>query len=165
MTISLTILLLKTEYSGMNISIPWLMMLLVSLSHQQPRHHYNDVLMDVMASQITSLTIVYSTLIQADQRKHQSSASLAFVRRIHRWPVTGEFPAQKASNTVCFPKQIRHDRRWPNTFSSDYINRFLVWHGSLYVGLLDFRSIEYLQWRHISVVSSQIAGISTACSG
>ena len=39
-------------------------------------------------SQITSLTIAYSTVYSgADQRKHQSSASLAFVRGIHRWPV------------------------------------------------------------------------------
>ena len=59
--------------------------------------HYNDVMMGVIASQITSLTIVYSTVYSdADQRKHQSSASLAFVRGIHRgsvnsphkWPVT-----------------------------------------------------------------------------
>ena len=50
--------------------------------------HYSDVLMSVMASKITSLTIVYSTVYSgADQRKHQSSASLAFVRGIHRWPV------------------------------------------------------------------------------
>ena len=42
-----------------------------------------------MASQITSLTIVYSTVYSgSDQRKRQSSASLAFVRGIHRWPVT-----------------------------------------------------------------------------
>ena len=47
--------------------------------------------MGAMASQITSLTIVYSTIYRdADQRKHQSSASLAFG--------TGEFPAQMASN-------------------------------------------------------------------
>ena len=44
--------------------------------------------MGAMASQISSLTIVYSTVHSgADQRKHQSSASLAFVREIHRWPV------------------------------------------------------------------------------
>ena len=44
--------------------------------------------MGAMASQIISLTIVYPTVYSgADQRKHQSSASLAFVRRIHRWPV------------------------------------------------------------------------------
>ena len=50
--------------------------------------HYSDVIMSTMASQITSLAIVYTTVYSgADQRKHQSSASLAFVRGIHRWPV------------------------------------------------------------------------------
>ena len=44
--------------------------------------------MNAMASQITSLTIVYSIVYSvADQGKHQSSASLAFVTGIHRWPV------------------------------------------------------------------------------
>ena len=44
--------------------------------------------MGAMASQITSLTIVYSTVYSgADQRRHESSASLAFVRGIHRVPV------------------------------------------------------------------------------
>ena len=44
--------------------------------------------MGAIKSQITSLTIVYSTVYSdAHQRKHQSSASLAFVRGIHRWPV------------------------------------------------------------------------------
>ena len=50
--------------------------------------HYDDVRMGAIASQITSLTIVYSIVYSdADQRKHQSSASLAFVRGIHRGPV------------------------------------------------------------------------------
>ena len=50
--------------------------------------HYGDVIMGTMASQITSITILYWTVLSgADQRKHQSSASLAFVRGIHRWPV------------------------------------------------------------------------------
>ena len=50
--------------------------------------HYDYVTMSSMASQITSLTIVYSTVYSgADQRKHQSSAPLAFVRGIHRGPV------------------------------------------------------------------------------
>ena len=41
-----------------------------------------------MASQITTLTIVYSTVYSgADQRKHQSYASLVFMQGIHRWPV------------------------------------------------------------------------------
>ena len=50
--------------------------------------HYNDVIMGAIASQITSLTIVYLTVYSdADQRKHQNSASLAFVRGMHRGPV------------------------------------------------------------------------------
>ena len=50
--------------------------------------HYDDVIMGAMAFQITSLTIVYSTVnSDADQRKHQSSASLAIVSP-HNWPVT-----------------------------------------------------------------------------
>ena len=50
--------------------------------------HYSDVIMSTMASQITDVWIIYSTVCSfADQRKHQSSASLAFVRGIHRWPV------------------------------------------------------------------------------
>ena len=53
-----------------------------------PSRHYSDFIMSTMASQITSLTVVYSTVYSgADQRKHQSSASLAFVRGIHRRPV------------------------------------------------------------------------------
>ena len=44
--------------------------------------------MVTIASQMTSLAIIYSTVYSdADQRKHQSSASLAFVRGIHRGPV------------------------------------------------------------------------------
>ena len=44
--------------------------------------------MSAKASQITGVMIIYSTFCSgADQRKHQSSASLAFVRGIHQWPV------------------------------------------------------------------------------
>ena len=51
-------------------------------------NHYSDVTMSAIASLITSLTIVYSTVCSgADQTKHQSSVSLAFVQGIHRWPV------------------------------------------------------------------------------
>ena len=44
--------------------------------------------MGAMTFQNTSLTIAYSIIYSgADQRKHQSSASLVFVRGIQRWPV------------------------------------------------------------------------------
>ena len=50
--------------------------------------HYNDVTMVAMASQLTGVSIVYSTVCSGTgQRKHQGSASLAFVRGIHRSPV------------------------------------------------------------------------------
>ena len=55
---------------------------------QLEESHYDDVIMGAIASQITNLRIVYSTIYSdADQRKHQSSAPLAFVRGIHRGPV------------------------------------------------------------------------------
>ena len=50
--------------------------------------HYNDIIMGTIVSQITSLTIVYSIVYSdPEHRKYQSSASLAFVRGIHRGPV------------------------------------------------------------------------------
>ena len=50
--------------------------------------HYSDIIMATIVSQITSLTIVDSTVYSGtDQSKHQSSASLAFVWGIHRAPV------------------------------------------------------------------------------
>ena len=53
--------------------------------------HYSDVIMSEMTSQITRVSIVYSTVCSgAYQRKHQSSASLASVKGIHWWPV--KFP-------------------------------------------------------------------------
>ena len=57
--------------------------------------------MTTMASQITSFTVVYSIVYSGvDQRKHQRSASLAFVRE---FTGTGEFPAQRASNAENVP--------------------------------------------------------------
>ena len=57
----------------------------INVAHRKVAYHYIDVNMTTMASQITSLTVVYSTVYSdADQRKHQSSASLAFVWGIPR---------------------------------------------------------------------------------
>ena len=65
-------------------------------------YHYHDIIMGTMASQITSPTIVYSTVYSGtDQRKHQSSASLAFVREIHRWPVNS--PHKEPVTRIMFP--------------------------------------------------------------
>ena len=76
-------------------------------------YHYGDVIMGTIASQITSLTDVYSTVYSdADQRKHQSSASLTIVWGIHRgpvnspnkWPVTRKmFPFDDVIMTLDYP--------------------------------------------------------------
>ena len=59
--------------------------------------HYSDVIITVVASQITGVSVVYSTFCSgADQRKYQSSASLVFVRGIHQWPMNS--PHIGASN-------------------------------------------------------------------
>ena len=60
----------------------------LTVRYQITGTHYSDVIMSTISSLISSLTIVYSTVYSdADQRKHQSPASLAFVRGIHRRPV------------------------------------------------------------------------------
>ena len=67
-----------------------------------PVAHYDDVIMDWIASQITSLPVVCSIVYSdVNQRKHQSSASLAFVREIHRGPVN--FPHKWPVTRKMFP--------------------------------------------------------------
>ena len=85
--------------------------------------------MGAIALQITSLTIVYTTVYSGtDQRKHQSSASLAFGRGIHRWPVNSPhkwpvtrkmYPFDDAimhrlSTVVCSSTQVKFGRTWHN---------------------------------------------------
>ena len=64
--------------------------------------HYSVVMISAMASEITGVSIVYATVSSgADQGKHQSSASLASVRGIHRWPVN--FPHKVPVTRKMFP--------------------------------------------------------------
>ena len=63
--------------------------------------HYSDVIMSAMASQITGVSIVsVNFCLGADQRKHQSSAPLAIVRGIHRWPVDSPYKGQWRGNCI-----------------------------------------------------------------
>ena len=72
--------------------------------------HYGDVIMSVIASQIISLAIVYSSVYSgADQRKHQSSASLAFVREIHRSPVNSPHKGPVTRKLNPFHDVTHHD--------------------------------------------------------
>ena len=58
--------------------------------------HYSDVIMSVMASQITSLTIVYFTVYSG--RSKETSQLRVTGLCVGNSPVTGEFPTQRASN-------------------------------------------------------------------
>ena len=68
--------------------------------------HNDDVMIGAMASQITSLTIVYSTVYSGADQKN--------IKAPRHWPlcgispVTGEFPAQMASNAENFSIWWRH---------------------------------------------------------
>ena len=71
-----------------NIRVIFPQELMISVLDARLTIHYDDVIMGAMASQITSLTIVYSTVYSdADQGKYKSSPSLAFVQGSHRGPV------------------------------------------------------------------------------
>ena len=80
--------------------------------------------MGYMASQITSITIVYPTVYsRADRRKQQSSVSLAFVRGIHRvpvnsphkWPVTRKmFPFDDVFMSI---EHLRASQKWAIRYS------------------------------------------------
>ena len=60
----------------------------LSFTRKKFNYHYNDVIMSAIASQITSLTIVCSTVFSVVcEWKQQSSTSLAFVKGIHQWPL------------------------------------------------------------------------------
>ena len=79
------------------------------------RWDYIDVIMTTMASQITSLTFVYSTVYSdADQRKHQSSASLAFVWGIHRGPVNSPHKGPVTRKRFSFDDVIMLGSPCPN---------------------------------------------------
>ena len=79
--------------------------------------HYSDVIMGAMASQITSITIVYSTVYSDTDHKN--------IKAPRHWPLcgelTGEFPAQRASNAETVSIWWRHhgvsvDWWWENRY-------------------------------------------------
>ena len=92
------------------------------------RHLYGDIIMGAMASQITNLTIIYSTVYSgADQRKHQSSASLAFVRGIHRWPVNSPHKWPVTRKMFPFDDVIMETDFFKASFSILMIIRHTIW--------------------------------------
>ena len=142
-----------TENSSVIRRVPYCCWWLGSLHHQVisgPSYimrkdfwHYIDVTMTTMASQITSLTVVYSIVdSDADQRKHQSSASLAFVCGIHRGPV--DSPHKGSVTQKMFP-----------------FDEVIMWNGNVVILMIffnngctrnchadNFRYSQSSKWRH-----------------
>ena len=77
--------------------------------------HFSDVIMSVMASQIIGVSIVSSIVCPGvDERRHQSSASLAFVRGIHRWPTDSPHKGlvtRKMSMTSSWTKMVSNTQK------------------------------------------------------
>ena len=91
--------------------------------------HHSDVIMNAMVSQITGVSIVYPTVcFGADQRKHQRSTSLAFVRGIHRRPVNSPHKGPVTRRIFLFDDVImlRGTQRSSGGFSSQMRNGALA---------------------------------------
>ena len=79
--------------------------------------HYNDIIMSAMASQFTGVSNVCSIVGSgADQRKHQSPASQAFVREIHRWPVNSPHKRPVTRKMFSFDVVIM----WSHDYRADW---------------------------------------------
>ena len=77
-----------------------------------------------VASQITGVSVVCSTVGSgADQRKHQNSASLAFVRGIHRWPVNSPHKGPVTRKMFPFEDVIMYGY----VKSSQWIYTHIIW--------------------------------------
>ena len=83
--------------------------------------HYDDVIMSTIASRTTSLTTVYLIVYsRADQRKHQNSASLAFLRGIHRRPVNSPHKGPVTRKMVPFNDVIMVPNYYPKQWRLAY---------------------------------------------
>ena len=113
--------------------------------------HYCDVIMGAIASQITSLTIVYSTIQSgADQRKHQSSASLAFVRGTHRWPVNSPHKWPVTRKMLPFDCVIMK-LSYPNDNASHSLCRLQMCIMAPALLVLEMEHDDVIKWKHSPV--------------
>ena len=150
----------------------------IMLVKRAGEYHYGDVIMGAIASQIASLTIVYSTVYSdADQRKHQSSTSLAFVQGIHRgpvnsshkWPVTRKmFPfddvimiawSQRIHTLLCF---ALIDTGY---FRVYFVNVPSQWETTLHYNVGSHWQSAYIKWSLVILpISSRITSVASGQS-
>ena len=99
--------------------------------------HYSNVIMSAMAFQITGVSMVCSAVYSgADQRKKQSSASPAFVRGIHRWPMNsphkgqwrgGQWCSQRTSDAENVSIWWRHHALQPSSYMGPELGARRCW--------------------------------------
>ena len=105
--------------------------------------HYNDVIMNLMAPQMTSLMITYSPVYSGtDQRKHQSFASQAFVRGIHRRLVNSPHKGPVTRKMFPFDDVIMSQINMPSSLRTLleilYLGSFFYMYGSEHKSCLKF---------------------------
>ena len=112
--------------------------------------HYSVVIMGSIASQITSLTIVYSAVNSgADQRKHQSSASLAFVWGIHRGPVNSLHKGPVMRKMFPFDDVIMNAKLWYFLSLPWLIDSWKIWFKFQMINFqsnFDNQRLRYILW-------------------
>ena len=121
--------------------------------------------MRAMRFQITSLTIVYSTVYWgANQRKRQSSTSLVFVRGIHRWPVNSPHKVPVTQKMFPFDDVIMSLRPRPNGRRlADHILKHILFNENIWIAIkisLKFvrmspignALVEIMTWRQIGII-------------
>ena len=108
--------------------------------------------MGTMASQITSLTIVYSAVYSGtDQRKHQSSASLAFVWGIHRWPVNSPHKGPVTRKIIPFDDVIM--TQWHDPYIYSVASIFSVYLFLPYTGLVLIYVSVIVRYEHVFILT------------
>ena len=110
--------------------------------------------MSTMASQNTSLMIVYSTIYSdTDQRKHQNSTSLAFVRGIHRWPVNSPHKRPVTQKIFPFDDVIMLSPNMQDDFEKKNIMQ-ISWHFCIISGCASIWNLS--SWKTRSSLSDAI---------
>ena len=147
--------------------------------------------MSVIPFQITSLTIDYSTAYSgADQREHQSPASLAFLPGIHRWPVNSPHKGRVTRKMFPLDDVTMHVGRgtkslWAPSAAAHVCPMrvlrlaFKTWWLSILFDWLSMANLRHPHHPHhplqnrvdlhysdviMSLMASQITGVSIVCS-
>ena len=133
--------------------------------------YYGDVITGAIASQITSLMIIYSTVYSdVDQRKHQSSESLAFVWGIHRGPVVimaacvyiARFSVWLGSNSRCVGQVLISGLY--NSYLIFYLSYFFVSNDTLFCKVpRHYFSIYIWYWLTEQKTNMHILFVITTC--